>query len=62
MSASKLSLEILSGPLDGHVVTLSTKTVLSRCGEGALVFPFDTELGEPQAIFLPEGDRRPDPP
>jgi len=56
MNTSKLTLEILCGPLDGYVVTLENETVISRSGEGPLVFPWDTELGEPQALIFPEAN------
>lgn len=56
MSNPKLNLEVLNGPLDGHLVTLEAETVLGKEGEGSLVFPWDTELGTPQArFFLEEG-------
>lgn len=56
MSKKQLVLEILTGPLDGHQVTLRKETKLSKKGEGPLIFPWDTELGEPQARFFIEGD------
>ena len=51
----KLSLEVLNGPLDGHIVILETETTWGKEGEGPLIFPWDTELGEKQARFFPEG-------
>lgn len=51
MSQPKLTLEILSGPLDGHLVTFDAATEWSRTGAGALSFPWDEELGAPQARF-----------
>lgn len=54
MSNLKLSLEILNGPLDGEVVTLEGETVWSKEGEGSLSFPWDEELGTPQARFFVE--------
>lgn len=51
MSQPKLTLEILSGPLDGQVVTLNAATEWSRTGTSALSFPWDEELGTPQARF-----------
>ena len=51
MSENKLQLEILSGPLDGTIVILDSETQWSCIGEGPLIFPWDEELGEPQAIF-----------
>ena len=51
MTQLTLTLEILSGPLDGQVVTLTTATEWSRRGAGPLSFPWDEELGTPQARF-----------
>ena len=52
----KLTLEILSGPLDGHIVTLETSTEWTRAPGNLLSFPWDDELGQPQAHFaLEEG-------
>ncbi len=48
----ELELEVLSGPLDGRLVTLTKETEWSRAGEGDLSFPWDEELGEPQARFV----------
>jgi hypothetical protein len=48
-----LTLEILSGPRDGHTVTLEAETAWARAGEGRLAFPWDDELGTPQARFVP---------
>ncbi len=56
MSNPKLSLEILSGPLDGHVVTIEDKTEWSKEGRGPLSFPWDEELGIPQARFFIESE------
>ena len=56
MSQPKLILEILSGPLDGQVVTLAAETEWRKTGDGPLSFPWDAELGTPQAHFtLVEG-------
>jgi len=55
MSNSKLNLEILNGFLDGYVVTLETETIWGKEGEGPLIFPWDIELGAPQARFFLEG-------
>jgi hypothetical protein len=52
----KLILEILNGPLDGHVVTLETETSWGKEGDGPLIFPWDTGLGTKQARFFPEGE------
>ncbi len=51
MTQPKLILEILSGPLDGQRVTLEAATDWSQAGDGALSFPWDKELGAPQARF-----------
>ena len=48
----KLSLEILSGPLDGENITLTTETEWSRAPGSPLSFPWDDDLGEPQARFV----------
>ena len=47
----QLKLEVLSGPLDGHVILLDEAVEWGRAGEGPLSFPWDAELGEPQARF-----------
>ncbi len=52
----KLHLEIVNGPLDGQIVTLDTETTWSKKGDSVLSFPWDTELGSPQARFFPEGE------
>ncbi len=54
MSKPKLSLEMLNGPLDGQVITLENETEWSQEGEGSLSFPWDEELGTPQARFFVE--------
>jgi len=51
MDNPKLSLEFMSGPLDGHVVQIEGETEWSKEGEGPLSFPWDEELGTPQARF-----------
>ena len=57
MGNTKLILEILSGPLDGHILALEDETAWGRTGEGPLIFPWDTELGNCQArFFLEEGN------
>lgn len=56
MSDKRLVLEILNGPLDGHKVKLAKETFWSKKGEDPLIFPWDTELGDPQARFFYEGD------
>ncbi len=57
MSDKKLILEILTGPLDGHIVALEEETTWGMQGEGALVFPWDEELGDRQARFFLEGGK-----
>ncbi len=52
-----LILEILSGPLDGASITLESDAEWGRAGEGPLAFPWDAELGAPQARFTVEGGR-----
>lgn len=44
-----LTLEILSGPLDGTTLILTGETEWTRAGTGPLSFPWDAELGTPQA-------------
>jgi hypothetical protein len=53
---SKLTLEVLSGPLDGAALTLEAETEWSKAGQGPLAFPWDDELGAPQARFRPTTD------
>jgi hypothetical protein len=48
-----LLLEALSGPLDGALITLETEADWTRSDEGPLAFPWDRELGQPQARFTP---------
>jgi len=56
MSANNLVLEVLSGPLDGVAITLETEAEWGRTGETPLSFPWDAELGQPQARFTVEDD------
>ena len=49
-----LTLEILSGPLDGTTFTLIGETEWTRAGTGSLSFPWDVELGMPQVRFKPD--------
>lgn len=51
---SSLELEILSGPLDGATIELRDPTVWTSRGTGPLTFPWDPELGAPQARFVPD--------
>lgn len=57
MSTPKLSLELLNGPLDGHLITLESETTWSKEGDSPLTFPWDTELGTPQARLFPENGK-----
>lgn len=52
MTAPKLALELLNGPLDGCIILLNEELILGAKGEGPLTFPWDLELGEPQARFF----------
>jgi hypothetical protein len=52
-----LTLEVLSGPLDGAIVLLQTDSDWSRIGNDRLCFPWDVELGAPQARFVFEHGR-----
>ena len=47
-----LILEVLSGPLDGAVVRLQADAQWSRAADGLLAFPWDDELGMPQARLV----------
>jgi hypothetical protein len=44
-----LELEVMSGPLDGHVVSLQADAEWTAAENGPLTFPWDDELGKPQA-------------
>ncbi len=57
MSTPKLTLELLNGPLDGLSLTLEADTEWSSTGGGPLSFPWDEELGTPQARFQVETNR-----
>lgn len=52
MNENKLVLEVLSGPLDGALLEAQAGAEWTRAGEGPLAFPWDDELGEPQARFV----------
>ena len=56
MSVKSLTLEVLSGPLDGAIITLAEETDWCREGTSRLAFPWDIELGQPQARFIPSTD------
>jgi hypothetical protein len=51
-----LILEILSGPLDGQQIVLTGGAQWGRQAEGPLSFPWDAELGTPQAMITVEDD------
>lgn len=51
-----LTLEILSGPLDGATLTLTDETEWTRAGTELLAFPWDAELGTPQARLKPDAE------
>ncbi len=53
---SKLVLEVLTGPLDGATRSLAGEAEWSRAGTGPLSFPWDAELGTPQARIRPTQD------
>jgi hypothetical protein len=50
---SPLELEVLTGPLDGTHLHLTAETAWTRQPGSPLSFPWDTELGQPQARFVP---------
>ena len=52
----QMILEVLSGPSDGAVITLEKDTHWRQTGQGPLAFPWDVELGEPQARFIAQED------
>jgi hypothetical protein len=55
MSESQgLTLEILSGPLDGAEIRLEAETEWRHTPGSQLSFPWDEELGEPQARLTQE--------
>ena len=51
-----LHLELLNGPLDGRTIELESEALWRQAGEGPLTFPWDAELGRPQARFYRQGD------
>lgn len=53
----ELVLEVLSGPLDGAMITLAAETEWTRAVTGPLAFPWDAELDAPQARFSPAEGR-----
>ncbi|MCP4348016.1 MAG: hypothetical protein GY795_21135 [Desulfobacterales bacterium] len=52
----QLTLEVLSGPLDGAFISLDGDAHWNKTGNEPLAFPWDTELGQPQANFIYEED------
>ena len=48
-----LELEVLTGPLDGARLRLEAETEWTRQSGSLLSFPWDADLGEPQARFVP---------
>jgi hypothetical protein len=57
MTTPHLTLEVLSGPLDGQIITLESETDWGAAGTGALSFPWDSALGAPQARLLRAGEQ-----
>lgn len=57
MPTPHLTLDILSGPLDGHLIVLEDETEWCTTGTGALSFPWDNGLGTPQARIFPKDDQ-----
>ncbi len=51
-ASSKLELEVLGGPLDGAKIVLEQNADWAKVGKGSLIFPWDDELGTPQATFI----------
>jgi hypothetical protein len=49
-----LEIEVLNGPLDGVHLKLETEADWTRLPGSILSFPWDDELGEPQARFIPD--------
>lgn len=57
MATPTLKLEVLSGPLDGLEISLNEAADWSSGGDGWLSFPWDEELGTPQASFFVEEEK-----
>jgi len=53
----KIEIEVLAGPLDGHVIELTEETEWTRSVGGLLSFPWDDGLGQPQGQFVVEEDQ-----
>lgn len=56
MNDHRLEIEVLSGPLDGAILVVEEDAEWTRAGGGPLAFPWDWELGEPQARLSCQGD------
>lgn len=52
-TSHQLTLEILSGPLDGCIISLDSPTDWTIQAGSPLSFPWDDELDAPQAQFKP---------
>lgn len=56
MTKLTLTIEILTSPLDGHLITLEDEAIWGAHQAGPLAFPWDTELHERQArLFTQDG-------
>ena len=55
MSKTTLTVEVLSGPLDGYTILLTGETVWTQAESSPLSFLWDDQLGTPQAHFSVEG-------
>ena len=53
LNTSRLDLEFVNGPLDGHCVSLCSSTDWGLEDNGPLSCPWHEELGAPQAQFFP---------
>jgi hypothetical protein len=53
----RIEIEVLTGPLDGHVIELKEETEWTGSVGGLLSFPWDDELGRPQGRFVFEEDQ-----
>lgn len=53
----KIEIEVLTGPLDGHVIELTEETEWTGSVGGLLSFPWDDELGQPQGRLVFEEDQ-----
>jgi hypothetical protein len=55
MNPPQLIVEVLNGPLDGAKITVQIDTEWCKTGDSPLAFPWDANLGEPQARFFSNG-------